>query len=190
MHREPRVLEAEAQVVECFDCLARITSKKLAPLHSVKIGILRSACSTSQKMDVNSGISALTHTARLTNSPARSLNRMVTKLQWLFWRIHDNWVAYFRIWSRRSLHRFCRRAQTYWSQTYVFNSLKQCYVMLTFQTKNHRFEIFAQVILITVTPMLQNLRIGLKKRRKGKSDVPVKQRGSWPKIYPQTGGET
>ena len=30
--------------------------------------------------------------------------------------------------------------------------------------------------------MLQNLRIGLKKRRNGKSDVPVKQRGGWPKI--------
>ena len=31
-------------------------------------------------------------------------------------------------------------------------------------------------------PMLQNLRIGLKKRRNGKSDVPAKQRGSWPKM--------
>ena len=30
--------------------------------------------------------------------------------------------------------------------------------------------------------MHQNLRIGLKKRRNGKSDVPVKQRGGWPKI--------
>ena len=29
--------------------------------------------------------------------------------------------------------------------------------------------------------MLQNLRIGLKKRRNGKSDVPAKLRGSWPK---------
>ena len=28
-------------------------------------------------------------------------------------------------------------------------------------------------------PMLQNLRIGLRKRRNGKSDVPVKQRGGW-----------
>ena len=27
--------------------------------------------------------------------------------------------------------------------------------------------------------MLQNLRIGLRKRRNGKSDVPVKQRGGW-----------
>ena len=30
--------------------------------------------------------------------------------------------------------------------------------------------------------MLQNLRIGLRKRQWGKSDVPVKQRGGWPKI--------
>ena len=30
--------------------------------------------------------------------------------------------------------------------------------------------------------MLQNLRIGFRKRQNGKSDVPVKQRGSWPKI--------
>ena len=37
--------------------------------------------------------------------------------------------------------------------------------------------------LMNVTPMLQNLRIGLKKRRNGKSDVPVKQRGGWPKVF-------
>ena len=35
---------------------------------------------------------------------------------------------------------------------------------------------------MSVAPMLPNLRIGLKKRRNGKSDVPVKQRGSWPEI--------
>ena len=47
--------------------------------------------------------------------------------------------------------------------------------------RDHRLEWFAQVILISVTPMLQNLRIGLRKRRNGKSHVPVKQRGGWPK---------
>ena len=62
---------------------ARITSKELAQLHPVKNGILGSSCSTSPKMDVNLGMSALTHTARLTNSLARSLEIMVTKLQWL-----------------------------------------------------------------------------------------------------------
>ena len=61
MHREPEVLEAEAQVEECLDCRARITSKELAPLHSVKNGILRSARSTSQKKDADLGKIALAH---------------------------------------------------------------------------------------------------------------------------------
>ena len=39
-HREP-----EVPVVECFDGLARITSKELAPIHSVKSGTLQNACS-------------------------------------------------------------------------------------------------------------------------------------------------
>ena len=39
MHREPRVLEAEAQVGKWVDCRARITSKELAQFHSVKNGI-------------------------------------------------------------------------------------------------------------------------------------------------------
>ena len=84
MHREPRVLEADAQVGKWLDCRARITSKEHAQLHSVKNGILRSACSTSPKMDANLWTSALTHTARLTDSLARSLERMVTKLQWQY----------------------------------------------------------------------------------------------------------
>ena len=134
------------------------------------------------EIDVDLVKSALTHTARLTNSPARSLKRMVIKVQWLCWKLHDNWVAYLKIWSCRSLHRFCGRAQIYWSQSDVFDSLKPCYVMLTFETQIHRLEWFVQVILISVTPMLQNLSIGLKKRRNGKSDVPVTQCGSWPRI--------
>ena len=55
-------------------------------------------------------------------------------------RIHDNWVAYFRTWSRRSLHRFCGRTQTYGNQSDVFNSPKPCYATPTFETKNHCLE--------------------------------------------------
>ena len=55
MHREPEVLEAEAQVGKWLDCRARIKSKELAQLHSVKNGILRRACSTSQKQDADLG---------------------------------------------------------------------------------------------------------------------------------------
>ena len=83
MHREPEVLESEAQMGKWLDCRARITSKELAPLHSVKSGILQNACSTSPKMDADLGKSALMRIARLTNSLAKGLKRMVTKVQWL-----------------------------------------------------------------------------------------------------------
>ena len=75
MHREPRVLEAEAQVGKWLDCRARITSKELAPLLSVKNGILLSACSTNQKIDANLGVSALFCTAKMTNSLAMCLKK-------------------------------------------------------------------------------------------------------------------
>ena len=47
--------------------------------------------------------------------------------------------------------------------------------------QNPSLAMICQVILISVSPMLQNLRIGLRKRRNGKSEVPVKHRGGWPK---------
>ena len=45
-----------------------------------------------------------------------------------------------------------------------------------------RSDIFAKVNLISAAPTLQNLRIGLRRRQSGKSKVPAKQRGSWPKV--------
>ena len=62
---------------------ARITSKELAPFHSVKNSILLSAFSSSQKMDANLVKSALFRIARLKNSIAKGLKRMVTEAQWL-----------------------------------------------------------------------------------------------------------
>ena len=50
MHREPEVPEAKVPVEECFDCAARITSKELAPIDSVKSGILHeSGCRFGEK---------------------------------------------------------------------------------------------------------------------------------------------
>ena len=180
MHWEPEVPEAKVPVEECFDCPARITTKELAPIHSVKSGILQNAISTSRKMDADLGEKCSCAHRQVEEQPCkRALKRMVIKVQWLCWKVHDNWVAYFRIWSRRSLHRFCGRAQTCRNQSNVKNSRKPLHVTLKFETKIHRVEWFSQEILISVTSMLQNLRIGHRKRRNGKSDVPVKQRGSW-----------
>ena len=83
MRREPEVPEARVPVEECFDCLARITSKELAPIHLVKNGILQNACSTSRRLDADLGKSALMRIARLKNSLAKGLKRKVTNVQWL-----------------------------------------------------------------------------------------------------------
>ena len=72
MRREPEVPEARVPVVACLGGLARITSKELAPIHSVKNGILQNACSTSPRVVADLGKSALMHIARLTSSQARS----------------------------------------------------------------------------------------------------------------------
>ena len=82
-HRQPEVPEARVPVEECFDCLARVTSKELAPIHSVKTGILQNACSTSPSVDADWVKSALMSIARLKNSRLKGPKRMVTKVQWL-----------------------------------------------------------------------------------------------------------
>ena len=142
------------------------------------------------------GKSAHTHIVRLMNSPVKGTKRMMTKVQWPCWgrmswtteqgnplfaltyvtsmatdllcatyQVNDNWVASFRMWSRRGCHQFFERAKTCRNQSNVWNSRKLL------------------VNLISEAPTLQNLRIGLKKRQSGKSKVPAKQRGSWPKVY-------
>ena len=64
------------------------------------------------------GKSALMRIAMLMNSVGKGLEQR--DLLWMFIHlIHDNWVAYSRIWSRRSLHRFYGRAQTYGNQSDV-----------------------------------------------------------------------
>ena len=44
--RETEAPEKRVPVVECLDGHAKITSKELAPIHSVKSGTLQNACST------------------------------------------------------------------------------------------------------------------------------------------------
>ena len=81
-HRGPEVPEVKVRVVECRDGLARITLEEFGPLHSVKNGILQNVCSTSLRMDAELGKSALVRIARLMNSQAKGLKRMMTKVQW------------------------------------------------------------------------------------------------------------
>ena len=56
-------------------------TKELAPIHSVKNGILWNSCSTSRRMDADLGESALMRIARLKNSLAKGLQRIMTRVQ-------------------------------------------------------------------------------------------------------------
>ena len=55
MRREPEVPEERVPVVESLDGHARITSKELAPIHSVKNGTLQNACSTRPRVVADLG---------------------------------------------------------------------------------------------------------------------------------------
>ena len=66
---------------DCIDGLARITYKELAPIYSVRSGILQNACSTRPRVVADLEKCALMHIARLTNSQAKDLKRMMTKVQ-------------------------------------------------------------------------------------------------------------
>ena len=76
------VPEEKVPLVECLDGPARITSKELAPIHSVKSGTLQNACSARPRVVADLVKSALMRIARLMNSLAKDLKRMVTKVQW------------------------------------------------------------------------------------------------------------
>ena len=78
--------EERVPVVECLDGPAKITSKELAPIHSVKSGTVQNACSTSPKRDADLGKSAREHIVRMMNNQAKGPKRMMTKVQWLCWK--------------------------------------------------------------------------------------------------------
>ena len=81
MRREPEVPEEKVPMVECLDGPARITSKELAPIHSVKSGTLQNGCFTSPRVVEDMEKSALTSIDKLTNILAKGPKRMVTKVQ-------------------------------------------------------------------------------------------------------------
>ena len=115
MRREPEVPDARVPVVECLDGPARITSKELAIIHSVINGTLQNACSTRPKSGCRFGEKCSHAHRQVDEQPSKKVffYKMVTNVQWLCRKLHENWVAFFKIWSRRSLQRFCGRAQTY-----------------------------------------------------------------------------
>ena len=109
----------ESQWKNVSIALQRLHQRNLHQFVLWEMASSRMFFSTSPRVDADWGKSALMHTARLMNSPAKGLKRMVTQVQSLCWKVHDNWVSYFMRWSRRNLHRFCGRAQAYGNRSDV-----------------------------------------------------------------------
>ena len=129
MHREPEVLEAEVQVEECLDCRAWITSKEIAPLHSVNNGILHAHRQVDEQPSKGSHKNG-------DKSAVAMLKKIARQLGCVF---QDMEPPKSTTILRKSSH--------------ILKPIRcVCSVMLTFETKIHRLERFAQVILISVTP--------------------------------------
>ena len=120
--REPGVPEEEVPVVERLDGRARITSKELAQLQSVKSGIFQDACSTSPVT------SALMRIAKLMNRLAKSLKKNGDKSAVAIQNCTIMGCVFQDIKPPKSSS-ILRKSSDIW-RTYPW------YVMLTFETKN------------------------------------------------------
>ena len=83
MHLERRVLEAEAQVGKWLDCRARITSKELAQLHSVKNGILQECLFYKTENGCKFGDKCSYAHRQVDEPPSKKSETKGDKMQWL-----------------------------------------------------------------------------------------------------------
>ena len=202
------VPEEKVPVVECLDGPARIASEELAPIHSVKSGTLQNACSTSPRVDPDLEKSALMRIARLMNSlakgPKNDDKRAVAMLK--KYDLHGRTEKPVVCRDTRHEHHgpvVCNSSNAR-QLVCVFHDMKPPKsisrkssdmqkpiqrVKFTNASARHTktreqnpsLGYICPVNLISAAPTLQNLRIGLRRRQNGKSKVPAKQCGSWPK---------
>ena len=165
-----------------IDSRATTYWKVIALNYLVTIGILPNVNFVSQNRVVDSSTSARFHTGRLKNNQLKSRQRLVTKVQRLYWKMCDSWFVFFKTQSRRNLHRFYARAQKSSDHFDEYVSQKLRSVTQTSEkTKDHRSVKYNSKLLINAVPTQWNLRIHLRNRLKDRSDVPAETRGDRPR---------
>ena len=80
-HRQLEVPEEKVPEVECFDGLAKITSKELASTHSVESGTLQNACSTRPRVVARFGEKCSYAHRQVDEQPSKKSKIMMTKVQ-------------------------------------------------------------------------------------------------------------
>ena len=167
--RSPR---GRTQVGKWLDCRARIGSKELAPLHSVKKWHLPECLFHKTENGCRFGEKCSDAHRQVDVQPGKRSEKNGDKSAVATLQITRQFGCVFQDMEPPKSTTILRKSS---------NILKPI-----------RCVRFTEAVVLGMicpgdphqrTPMCQNLRIGLRKRRNGKSDVPVKQRGGLPKIY-------
>ena len=120
--------------------LQGLPQKELAPIHSVKSGILQYACSTSWKNDADLVKSALMYTARFTNSLAKGPKKNGDKSAVAMLKSTRQLGCVFQDMEPPTSSSISRKSSNILKPIRCVRFTKACYVMLTFETKIHRLE--------------------------------------------------
>ena len=167
--RDPKVVEVEVRLGEYLVCRARTILKVLVRIHLVKSGILQSAGYTRQRKGCKFGSKCVFAHRKVWRTAQQKVYKerrqkcsCCGERQKIGLCISGHGAAEVFI-------DFFGRAQPCGNQSEVVDSLKPHCAMPKFETAIHRSTTFAQANLISETRTLQNLRIGLRKRRNGKS---------------------
>ena len=110
VRRGKRTLRGQSPSGSSLDSSAKITKKVFAPNNLVIIGNVNSI---NLNRAANSVRSARSHTGSLKGNLAKSLKRVMTKVQWQNWKMFDSWVVYRRMLSRfgtyptSTIHKSC-----------------------------------------------------------------------------------
>ena len=197
-HREPEVLEEKVPVGEWVDGHARIISKELAPVHSVKSGTLQNACSTRPRVVANSGKSALMRIAGLMNNLVKRTTKNDDKSAVAMLKKHElqdrMGQPVVNVFSSNTRQLGC-----------VFQDMEPPKSILQKSSDMQKPILrvkFTKAIARHTKIRDQNPSLGLicpgephqpspkapkfedlRRRQSDKSKVPAKQRGSWPKVY-------
>ena len=227
MPREPEVPEERISVVECLDGPARITSKELAPIHSVKSGTLQNAGSTRPKVVADLGKKCAYAHRQVDEQPTKRSKKNDDKsavamfknydLQDRTWQLvinrdesHDrSGQSVVKRDTRHELkHRpVGRRSSNTRQLGCVFQDMKPPKSILRKSSdmqKPIRRVKFTKAVARHTKIRDQNPSFGYicpgephqrspnapkfedrshERRQSGKTKVPAKQRGSWPKVY-------
>ena len=213
-------------MVLCIDGLARITSKEIAPIQSVKSGTLQSACPTRPRAVANWEEKCSYAHRQVDEQPSKKSKTNDDKSTVAMLKKHElHDITWQPVVNRDKSHDIpgrpdvkrdtChelkhgpvgRRSSNTRQLVCVFQDVEPPKPILRkssdmqkpiqrvkfmkaiarhtkIRDKNPSLGyICLGVNLISAAPTLQNLRIGLRRRQSGKSKVPAKQRGSWPKV--------